>query len=175
MKKVLFILCFSFVYVGIAQPSKLVKKTPSRKYRASKINDERPDDSAHIYYVRGWDAYNNKDFGAARYYWERGSNCITNIPSRYSCAFRLALMHQNGEGIGVNFETAFYYYNLAYANGQRIGNIDATKNIAAYYENGIVMLQNYYKALEWYQKAKNQGNQYCNDDIARVKRKIAEY
>lgn len=135
---------------------------------------ESPSDSAYIYYTKGWESYKAQDFGAARYYWERGANCNTNIPSRYSCAFRLGLMHQNGEGIGVNYETAYYYYTLAYANGKSVGNVDATKNIASYYENGIVFAQDNKKALDWYLKAKRQGNKYCDEDIARVRKKISQ-
>lgn len=84
-------------------------------------------------------------------------------------------MHQNGEGVGINYEVAFYYYTLAYAYGKPFGNVDATKNIAAFYENGMLMAQDYRKALDWYQKAKAQGNKYCDADIRRVKERLAEY
>lgn len=133
-----------------------------------------PEDSASIYHVLGWNAYKAKDFGAARYYWELGSGCKNNVSTKYACAFRLGLLHQTGEGVGKNPELAFYYYNVAYANGQRVGNVDATKNIAAYYENGIYVPKDINKALEWYQKAKLQGNKYCDADIARVKKFLAK-
>ena len=134
----------------------------------------KPEDSANIYHVLGWNAYKAKKLGAARYYWELGSIYNTNVSAKYNCAFRLGLLHQTGEGVGKNTELAFYYYNIAYANGQRIGNVDATKNIAAYYENGIFVAKDINKALEWYQKAKAQGNKYCNIDIARVKENLAK-
>ncbi len=171
MKKLLFIISCCLVCSVFAQAKSSSKK---HSYSSTKKYYENPSDSAYIYHIKGWEAYKAQDFGAARYYWERGANCNTNIPSRYSCAFRLGLMHQNGEGIGVNLEIAYYYYNLAYANGQRIGNVDATKNIASYYENGLVMPQDNRKALEWYLKAKRQGNKYCDEDIARVRQKIAQ-
>ena len=134
----------------------------------------KPEDSANIYHVLGWNAYKAKNFGAARYYWELGSSYTTNISAKYNCAFRLGLLHQTGEGVGKNPELAFYYYNIAYANGQHTGNVDATKNIAAYYENGIFVPKDINKALEWYQKAKAQGNKYCEGDIARVKKFLAK-
>ncbi len=151
------------------------KKVVRKKvYRTDKsISDTY--DSARYYYLKAWDAYKQHDLGPARYYWERGANCKTNTPARYNCAFRLGLMHQNGEGMGVNYETAYYYYKLAYANGSKLGNVDATKIIAAYYENGLVFTQNLTEALAWYQKAKKQGNQYCDEDIARVKKNIELY
>ncbi len=155
------LLCFS-------QSKKIYYKRQRKSYNETL-------DSSRYYYLRGWDAYKQNDLGAARYYWERGANCYSNIPSRYSCAFRLGLMNQNGEGIGINYGNAFYYYKLAYNNGRSSGNNEATKIIAAYYENGIFVMQDFNKALEWYQKAKAQGNIYCSDDIARVKRKIEEY
>ena len=133
-----------------------------------------PEDSANIYYFLGWNAYKSKDFGVARYYWELGSGYKTNVSTKYACAFRLGLLHQTGEGVGKNPELAFYYYNIAYANGQRVGNVDATKNIASYYENGIFVLKDNIKALEWYQKAKLQGNKYCDADIARIKKFLAK-
>lgn len=178
MKKVLFIFCCSWACVGYSQFISAKSKTPVKKYKQSytKVKKvyEDPSDSAFIYYTLGWEAYKGQNFDAARYYWERGANCETNIPSKYSSAFRLALMHQNGEGVGVNQEIAFYYYTLAYAEGKSEGNVDATKNIASYYENGFVMVKDNFKALEWYTRAKNQGNRYCNDDIARVRKKITQ-
>lgn len=180
MKKLLFIVFCCLVANSYAETygvNDVTKKRKRYRYRSSKPKpiEENPNDSAYIYYNLGWDAYKTQDFGAARYYWERGANCESNIPSRYNCAFRLALLNQQGEGIGVNYDVAFYYYNLAYANGQKVGNVDATKNIAAYYENGMCVSTDYYKALEWYKKAKAQGNKYCNDDIVRVTQKIKEY
>ena len=175
MKKLLFMLCCCWVFASTAQ---FTSSTPVKKQRTSSNKTkgvyEDPTDSAYIYYRLGWDAYKAKDVGAARFYWERGANCNTNIPSRYSSAFRLGLMHQEGEGVGVNFEIAFYYFTLAYAEGRKEGNVDATKNIAAYHEMGRVVPPNNYEALDWYIKAKNQGNKYCNEDIARVRRKIAK-
>jgi len=171
MKQLLFIVCCCCVFSSFAITPNT--KQPRAKYSTKKVY-EPAYDSAYIYYTKGWESYKAQDFGAARYYWERGANCNSNIPSRYSSAFRLALMHQNGEGVGVNNEIAFYYYNLAYANGKSVGNVDATKNIASYYESGIVVAQDNRKALEWYLKAKRQGNKYCDEDIARVRQKIAQ-
>lgn len=135
---------------------------------------DNPKDSANIYYILGWNAYKSSDFGAARYYWDLGSNYNSNIPSKYSSAFRLGLMNQMGVGIGINYELAFYYYNLGYANGQSVGDVDATKNIASYYENGIFVKKDKSKALEWYLKAKVQGNNKCDNDIARIRKALAE-
>ncbi len=173
MKKILIILfCFATTFCIAQNITKTKKKT--RSYRRVKRTYNEVIDSAQVYYLRGWDAYKKNDLGAARYFWERGANCKTNIPSKYSSAFRLGLMHQNGEGIGVNYGNAFYYYNFAYCNGQSIGDSEATKIIAAYYENGIFVIQDYRKALEWYKKAKQQGNKYCDDDITRIKQKLAQ-
>ena len=53
-------------------------------------------------------------------------------------------------------------------NGKPGGNVDATKNLGSFYENGIFNK----KALDWYLKAKEQGNRYCDDDIARIKKNM---
>ena len=83
-------------------------------------------------------------------------------------------MLQNGEGIAPDMDAALYYYNLGAADGKRVGDVDATKNVAAYYENGISVKQDFKMALEWYLKAKAQGNRYCDADIIRVRKKIAQ-
>ena len=83
-------------------------------------------------------------------------------------------MLQTGEGVAVDNDAAFYYYNLGADDGKPEGDVDATKNVAAYYENGITVQQDFKKALEWYLKAKAQGNKYCDADIARVRKKIAQ-
>lgn len=163
-----------FINLSFTTPNKTIIKHSSPK-NAQSVNifksvNALPEDSANIYYFLGWNAYKSKDFGAARYYWELGSGCKSNVSTKYACAFRLGLLHQTGEGVGKNSELAFYYYNVAYANGQKIGNVDATKNIAAYNENGIFVTKDNAKALEWYQKAKAQGNKYCDADIARLKK-----
>lgn len=146
----------------------------SSNKRAANVDLSQSTDSADIYYVLGWEAYKKGEFGDARYFWERSSGCASNSPSKYSSAFRLGLLHQTGEGIGVNYDVAFYYYNYAYANGQNVGNVDATKNVGTYYENGMCVQKDYKKALEWYQKAKQQGNKFCDQDITRVRQKIKE-
>jgi hypothetical protein len=177
MKKLLLILSCCWVYFVSAQytnkPDGPVKKYRSNYSKHNSIKED-PNDSAFIYYRLGWDAYKAKDFGAARYFWEHGANCNTNIPSRYSSAFRLGLMHQEGEGVGINYEIAYYYFNLAYADGKSEGDVDATKNLAAYYEMGRVVPLDYNKALEWYIRAKKQGNRYCNEDIDRIKKKLGQ-
>lgn len=162
--------------MGMAQFTSTAKpaKKSTKRYSGKKVYED-ASDSAYIYYYKGWESYKANDLGAARWFWERGANCETDVPSRYSSAFRLGLMHQNGEGVGINYEIAYYYYSLAYAHGKSFGNVDATKNIASFYENGMLMAQDYRKALEWYQKAKAQGNKYCDDDIKRVKARLAGY
>lgn len=172
MKKVFIIACCFITSVCYSQSKRSTKKYRST-YKA-RVSYNVSLDSARYYYLKGWDAYKQNNYGDARYYWERGSNCYSNIPSRYSCAFRLGLMHQNGEGIGVNYGIAYYYYNLAYANGMAAGDNEATKILGAYYENGLFVMPDYRKSLEWYQKAKKQGNKNCDDDIARLKQRIAE-
>lgn len=166
-----------FISLSFTNPNKTTTKLSfSKKFETVfifKSVNAVPEDSANIYYFLGWNAYKSKNFGAARYYWELGSGYKSNVSAKYACAFRLGLLHQTGEGVGKNSELAFYYYNMAYANGQKIGNVDATKNIAAYYENGIFITKDNEKALEWYQKAKAQGNKYCDADIARVKKILA--
>ncbi len=149
-------------------------KATVKKYTAHTQFKEDPNDSAYIYHNLGWTAYKAGDFGVARYYWELGSKYNSKTPSRYSCYFRLGLLCQTGEGVGIDNESAYNYYLKAYANGQSYGNVDATKNIASYYENGIYLPKDNNKALEWYLKAKAQGNKYCDEDIARVRKFLAK-
>lgn len=178
MKKLLIICCATLPFLGISQtkPKPKVRRTTStaNKNSGAKYELEDKNDSAHIYFMKGWDSYKAKDIDAARYYWERGSACASNIPSKYSSAFRYGLMLQNGEGITADKDAAFYYYNLGSADGKPEGDVDATKNVAAYYENGMSVQQDFKKALEWYLKAKAQGNKFCDADIARVRKKIAQ-
>ena len=171
MKKI-FIICCSFgTYLCAAQTSRVVKKS-APKERKTRYSYENQKDSAHIYFMSGWDSYKANDTSTARLCWERGANCKSKIPSKYSSAFRYGLMLQNGEGIEANQDDAFFYYKLASANGLKVGDVDATKNIASYYENGMSVKQDYRKALEWYLKAKLQGNKYCDADIARIRQKL---
>ena len=178
MKKLLIICCAIIPALGMSQ-HKPIKKKVRRTFTADKGHNvkyelEDKNDSAHIYYMKGWDSYKTKEIDAARYNWERGASCTSTIPSKYSSAFRYGLMLQNGEGITADKDAAFYYYNLGSADGKPEGDVDATKNVASYYENGITVKQDFKKALDWYLKAKAQGNKYCDADIARVRKKIAQ-
>lgn len=172
MKKVLFLfsLVLSFSLFVDAQ-----SYGPKKPKTVKKAIQEDVNDSAYIYYNLGWDAIKAKDAGSARYYWERAANCNTNIPSRYNAAYKLAQMYETGEGVDLDNNVAFYYYNLAYANGQSVGNNEATKSIASFYEIGKCVQVDNYKALEWYNKAKLQGNKNCEADIKRMKQKIKDY
>ena len=177
MKRLLIVICSIIPALGFAQHKsiKVNKVHPAVKGGGNRKYDlEDKSDSAHIYYFKGWDAYKLKDLDAARYYWERGANCTSNIPSKYSSAFRYALMLQDGEGISPDKDAAFYFYTVGAADGLPEGDVDATKNVASYYENGISVKQDYKKALEWYLKAKAQGNKYCDTDIVRIKQKLAK-
>ncbi|MBC7722754.1 MAG: sel1 repeat family protein [Pedobacter sp.] len=159
---------------NLSESAKIVSEKIYSNLNASVYQQKEPKDSANIYYMQGWNAYKKRKYGVARYYWELGSSCSSNVTSKYSCAFRLGLLQQTGQGVGKNLKLAFYYYNLAYADGQLTGNVDATKNIAAYYENGIYVPKDLDKALEWYEKAKVQGNKYCDADILRLKKMLSK-
>ena len=132
------------------------------------------EDSATIYYNLGWDSYKKSNFNDARYYWERGSFSLKPSPDKFNCLFRLGLLQQVGEGVEINLQAAFNFYMKASNNGKPGGNVDATKNIGTFYENGMFVVKDNVKALEWYLKAKAQGNVYCDEDIARVKKNIAD-
>jgi TPR repeat protein len=174
MKKLFIICCFFVPALCIAQKKTVYRKPVTTTKTSTKYDKEDQNDSAHVYFMKGWDAYKASDINAARFYWERGANCTSKIPSKYSSAFRYGLMLQNAEGIIADQDAAFYYYNLGSANGRPEGDVDATKNVAAYYENGMSVKQDYRKALEWYLKAKAQGNKFCDGDIARIKQKITK-
>ncbi len=174
MKRLFILCCFFVPTLCIAQTKPVVRKAVTAVKSGTKYDKEDQNDSAHVYFMKGWDAYKANDINAARFYWERGANCTSNIPSKFSSAFRYGLMLQNGEGIEADQDAAFFYYSKGAANGRPEGDVDATKNVAAYYENGMSVKQDFKKALEWYQKAKAQGNKYCDGDIARVRQKIAQ-
>jgi len=130
------------------------------------------EDSATLFYNLGWQAYKKSNFDNARYYWEKGSLSTTDNPDKFNCLFRLGLLQQTGEGVNINLESAFNYYMKASNNGKPGGNLDATKNIGTFYENGMFVTKDNKKALEWYTKAKEQGNKFCDDDIIRVKKNM---
>jgi len=175
MKNIFIICCAIIPALSMGQTKPKVRKPVSGvRGHNYKYEIEDKTDSAHIYYMRGWDCYKLKNIDSARFYWGRGANCSSNIPSKFSSAFRYGLMLQTGEGIAVDNDAAFYYYNLGANDGKPEGDVDATKNVAAYYENGITVKQDFKKALDWYLKAKAQGNKYCDADIARVRKKIAQ-
>ena len=167
MKQLLLVvLTASCLYVG-AQGTKPV-------YRKTAITKTATVDSALIYYNLGFDYYKLDSIGAARYYWEKAAySYYGKTSSRQAALYRLGLMQQNGVGVDSNLNLALDYYKKAAAtvNGKP-GNVDAIKNIAAYYESGIVFEKSDVKALEWYLKAKQAGNMYVDDDISRVKAKL---
>ena len=149
-----------------------VKKSVYRK--ATTSSTETGIDSALIYYNLGWDYYKLDSMGPARYYWEKAAySYFGKTASRQAALYRLGLMQQNAEGVDTNLNMALDYYKKA-ATGVagRLGNADAIKNIAAYYESGIVYDKNNAKALEWYLKAKQAGNQFVDEDIQRIRGKL---
>ncbi|MFY7965234.1 MAG: tetratricopeptide repeat protein [Chitinophagaceae bacterium] len=151
-------------------------QTTKPVYRKSSISKVATIDSALIYYNLGWDYYKLDSMGPARYYWEKAAySYFGKTSSRQAALYRLGLMQQNAEGVDTNLNMALDYYKKAAAsvNG-KFGNPDAIKNIAAYYESGIVYEKNNAKALEWYLKAKQAGNQYVDEDILRVRAKLNE-
>ncbi len=143
-------------------------------YRQTAITKTATVDSALIYYNLGWDYYKLDSMGPARYYWEKAAySYFGKTSSRQSALYRLGLMQQNAEGIDTNLNMALDYYKKAAASVNGIfGNPDALKNIAAYYESGIVYEKSDAKALEWYLKAKQAGNQFVDEDILRVREKL---
>ena len=162
----LVVLTAGCLYAGAQGPKPVYRKSPVIKTAGV--------DSALIYYNLGFDYYKLDSIGAARYYWEKAAySYFGKTSSRQAALYRLGLMQQNGEGVDTNLNMALDYYKKAAAtvNG-KLGNIDAIKNIAAYYESGIVFEKSDAKALEWYLKAKQAGNMYVDDDIARVKAKL---
>jgi TPR repeat protein len=169
MKHFLVILICASSLAASAQTAKPVY----RKSAASKIATI---DSAGIYYNLGWDYYKLDSMGPARYYWEKAAySYFGKTSSRQAALYRLGLMQQNAEGVDTNLNMALDYYKKAATsvNG-KFGNNDAIKNIAAYYESGIVYEKSNAKALEWYLKAKQAGNQFVDEDIVRVKGKLSE-
>lgn len=175
MKKfILLVTLVTALYADLQAQQSFAKTNKRKSIRRISTNsgNDALFDSAEIYHGMAWEFYKAGDLGQARYYWEKSGGCVAHLPEKYKSLFRLGLMHQEGEGVGKNYYTAFYYYNQAYANGASYGCADATKNIAAYYENGIAVPKDYAKALEWYRKAKKQGNMYCDEDIARLEAKI---
>jgi len=176
MKKLIIICCAIMPVLGISQIKHTTVRKPvsTVKNHNAKYEAEDKTDSAHIYYMRGWDNYKLKNIDSARFYWGRGANCGSNIPSKYSSAFRYGLMLETGESIAIDNDAAFYYYNLGSADGKIVGDAEATKKVGAFFENGITVQQDFKKALEWYLKAKAQGNKYCDGDILRVRQKIAK-
>ena len=176
MKKIIIVCCTVMPALGMSQgiPKKVKKTVTAPKNHNAKYEAEDKNDSAHIYYMKGWDNYKLKNIDSAGFYWGRGANCSSSIPSKYSSAFRYGLMLETGEGVATDNSAAFYYYNLGSADGKPIGDPEATKKVGAFFENGIVVQQDFKKAVEWYLKAKAQGNKFCDGDIIRVRQKIAK-
>lgn len=168
MKYLLTILVLANYSLASAQTKKTVYKKATPKTDIGI-------DSALIYYNMGWDYYKLDSMGPARFYWEKAAySYFGKTASRQAALYRLGLMQQNAEGVDTNLDMALDYYKKAATSiGGRPGNSDAIKNIAAYYESGIVYDKSDAKALEWYLKAKAAGNQFVDDDIIRVKAKMS--
>ncbi len=167
MKHLLLIILTASCLYASAQTTKPV-------YRKTAITKTSTVDSALIYYNTGWDYYKLDSLGPARYYWEKAAySYFGKTSSRQAALYRLGLMQQNAEGVDTNLNMALDYYKKAATsvNG-KLGNADAIKNIAAYYESGIVYEKSDAKALEWYLKAKQAGNQFVDEDILRVREKL---
>ena len=158
--------------IGVEKQYNVQTPNDNTHFSASLIKEEKLIDSASVFYNLGWEAYKKVNYDNARYYWEKGSLLATENPDKFNCFFRLGLLQQVGEGVNINLESAFNYYIKASNNGKPGGNVDATKNIGTFYENGMFVTKDNKKALEWYKKAKGQGNPYCDDDIARVNKNI---
>ena len=158
--------------IGVASQLKAHTHTDNKHFSTLLLKEEKTEDSANVFYNLGWEAYKKGNYDNARYFWEKGSLFATDNPDRFNCLFRLGLLQQVGEGVNINLESAFNYFLKASNNGKPGGNVDATKNIGTFYENGMFVTKDNKKALEWYTKAKGQGNPYCDDDIARVNKNI---
>jgi TPR repeat protein len=167
MKHLLLVILTASCFYTSAQTTKPV-------YRRTAITKISTVDSALIYYNTGWDYYKLDSLGPARYYWEKAAYSYFGTNTyRQAALYRLGLMQQNAELVDSNLDMALDYYKKAAATiGGRPGNADAIKNIAAYYESGIVYEKSDTKALEWYLKAKQAGNQFVDEDILRVREKL---
>ncbi len=170
MKYVLTIIVASICLSASAQTAKKIYKHSASAVTTATV------DSAYIYYNLGWDFFKLDSMGPARYYWEKAAySYFGKTASRQAALYRLGLMQQNAEGVDTNLNMALDYYKKAATSvGGKMGNADAIKNIAAYYESGIVYEKSNSKALEWYLKAKQAGNQFVDDDIKRVKEKMSQ-
>jgi TPR repeat protein len=69
--------------------------------------------------------------------------------SRYS----LGLVYEHGRGTRINYQQAFYWYNLAAEQGHA----EAQLNLGNLYNNGKGIPQSYKQAAYWYTKAAEQG------------------
>jgi TPR repeat protein len=130
-------------------------------------------DNATKYYNLGWDYYKQDSIGTARYYWELSSKTLGNSRSKLAAMYRLGLMQQEGEGVEVNLKMAYEFFLKASGYPNFLGDPDANKNIGTYYENGMHLKQNNAKALQWYLRAKKAGNKFVDDDIKRMRERIA--
>lgn len=169
MKKI--VLC-ALVFSVVATAS--FAQTKKRVYRKKATTTTTGVDSATIYYNLGWDYYKLDSMGPARYYWEKASWAKGKWESKNAALFRLGVMQQNGEAADTNINMALDYYKKASGNSKRLGDPNAIKTIGGMYENGYGVDQNFYTALVWYQKAKAAGNTEVDEDISRMKQRIAE-
>ncbi len=164
----LFICCSFFVTAQTPFGTGSQPTAPAKPVRISKPVI----DSATIYYNLGWDYYKMDSMGPARYYWDMATYVKGSITSKYAAYNRLGLMHQNGEGVAADMNTALYYYKKAAGVPGRFGNPDALKALGGFYENGFGVEQSDKLALAFYLKAKQAGNEYVADDIKRIQDRI---
>jgi TPR repeat protein len=157
MKQIFFYCCLVIVYHANSQTVSKAKPNIATKN-----------------YNLGWDYYKQDSIGVARYYWELSSKTIGNHPSKLASMYRLGLMQQEGEGVEPNLKLAYEFFLKASGYPKFLGDPDANKNIGTYYENGMHVKQNSTKALQWYLRAKKAGNKFVNDDIKRMREKIAK-
>lgn len=161
---------------GYGQPKAAgtVKKYKKKGYHYNLTGKYNPNDSALVYYNKGWDYFKMDSLGPARYYWDLAGNYPSNSPSKFAALHRLGMMQENGQGVDTNLQMALDYYKRAanYEKNGIGGNPDAVKSIGTFYENGYLFEKDDNKALFWYQRAKMAGNKYCDEDIKRCVEKI---
>lgn len=85
--------------------------------------------------------------------------------------FRLGQMSEQGRGVKADAAEAKYYYGVAASElgvfAQK-GDANSQNTLAALYENGKGVAQNYAKAVQWYRQAANQGMAEAQFNVGRM-------
>lgn len=134
--------------------------TNKRELDAAKIEAllMRPS-SADVFFLKGEEAFDEKDYSKAKSYLIRASEAGSTSANNF-----LGYMYSKGLGVAIDAQKAVYWYEKA-AN---FGDLAAQCNLGIKYLRGEGVTQNYAIAFQWFTKSASQGDSRAQNELGRM-------